>query len=59
MKHSPGRDDDQAWFWTEEWQAGERQVDEDIAAGRTIGPFYSAEEMFDALDKIAPVTGTD
>lgn len=26
---------DQAWFWTPEWQAGERQVDEDVAAGRT------------------------
>ena len=24
---------DQAWFWTEEWQAGERAVDRDIAAG--------------------------
>jgi hypothetical protein len=26
--------DDQAYFWTEEWQAAERRVDEDIAAGR-------------------------
>jgi hypothetical protein len=25
---------DQAWFWTERWQAGEREADEDIAAGR-------------------------
>ena len=25
---------DQLWFWTPEWQAGERQVDEDLAAGR-------------------------
>ena len=25
---------DQAWFWTEEWQAGEREADEDIAQGR-------------------------
>lgn len=23
-----------AWFWTPEWQAGEREVDEDLAAGR-------------------------
>ncbi|MFN0093412.1 MAG: AbrB family transcriptional regulator [Dehalococcoidia bacterium] len=29
------RDPDQWWFWTDEWQAGERQADEDIAAGRT------------------------
>ena len=25
---------DQWWFWTDEWQAKEREVDEDIAAGR-------------------------
>lgn len=26
--------DSQAWFWTEEWQTDEREVDEDIKAGR-------------------------
>ncbi|MEH0546852.1 hypothetical protein QA802_28335 [Streptomyces sp. B21-105] len=26
---------DQAWFWTERWQAGEREAGEDIAAGPT------------------------
>jgi bifunctional DNA-binding transcriptional regulator/antitoxin component of YhaV-PrlF toxin-antitoxin module len=25
----------QAWFWTPQWQEGERRADEDIAAGRT------------------------
>jgi antitoxin PrlF len=40
---------DQAWFWAESWQAGERRASEDIAAGRTCGPFDSAEDMFDAL----------
>lgn len=24
---------DQRWFWTEEWQAGEREASEEIAAG--------------------------
>ena len=24
----------QSWFWTKEWQEGERRVDEDIRAGR-------------------------
>lgn len=24
----------QAWYWTPEWQAAEREADEDIAAGR-------------------------
>lgn len=26
---------DQAWFWTERWQAMERQADADVAAERT------------------------
>lgn len=26
--------DDQAWYWTKQWQRWERQADEDIAAGR-------------------------
>lgn len=25
---------DQAWFWSPEWQAAEREIDEDLAAGR-------------------------
>lgn len=39
---------DQAWFWTEEWQAGERQVDEDIDAGRNER-FDSAADFAAAL----------
>jgi antitoxin MazE len=27
---------DQAWFWTDRWQAMEREADADIAAGRVI-----------------------
>lgn len=30
------RRDPQAWFWSPEWQAGERAADADIAAGRTV-----------------------
>jgi hypothetical protein len=26
--------DDQAWFWTPEWQAKEREADEDLRLGR-------------------------
>jgi len=33
---------DQAWFWTESWQAGEREASADIAAGRG--------EQFDSTD---------
>ena len=36
---------DQAWFWTPEWQAGEREVEEDKKAGRVSGPFDTIEEL--------------
>lgn len=45
-------DPDQAWFWTEEWQKGEREADEDIRAGRTYGPFDSVEEMMKHFEAI-------
>jgi hypothetical protein len=35
---------DQAWFWTEEWQAKEREADADEAAGRMI--FHASTEEF-------------
>jgi len=38
----------QAWYWTPEWQAGEREADAQEAAG--LGEtFDSAEEFLDAL----------
>jgi bifunctional DNA-binding transcriptional regulator/antitoxin component of YhaV-PrlF toxin-antitoxin module len=39
---------DQAWFWTEEWQAGEREASADIAAGRTT-EHKSVDDMFGHL----------
>lgn len=41
-------DASQAWFWTPEWQAGEREADADIAAGR-VERFESDEEFLEAL----------
>jgi bifunctional DNA-binding transcriptional regulator/antitoxin component of YhaV-PrlF toxin-antitoxin module len=38
----------QAWFWDPEWQAGEREADADLAAGR-LESFESAEELLSAL----------
>ena len=38
----------QAWFWTSEWQEGEREADADRAAGR-IETFNSGEEFIGAL----------
>ncbi len=34
----------QAWFWTDAWQARERQVDEDLAAGQVTS--YDDGESF-------------
>ena len=42
-------DASQAWFWTPEWQAGERQADAEIAAGLGMR-FESDEEMIAFLD---------
>jgi hypothetical protein len=48
---SDGRiDSDQAWFWTREWQARERDADDDLAAGR-VTTFESNEEFLAALDE--------
>ena len=47
---------DQAWFFTPEWLAGEREADEDIAARR--GTVHeSAEDMFAHLDPLGPTDG--
>jgi antitoxin PrlF len=43
-------DPDQAWFWTPEWQAGERDADADVAAGRRTR-YHSDEEFLAALDE--------
>jgi bifunctional DNA-binding transcriptional regulator/antitoxin component of YhaV-PrlF toxin-antitoxin module len=42
----------QAWFWTEEWQAGEREVDEELARGDYLD-FASGEELMAHLRRIA------
>lgn len=47
---SSGKAADQAWFWTPEWQEGEREVDEHIAGGRTAY-FDSVDEFLAALDR--------
>ena len=39
---------DQMWFWTPEWQAREREADEDIRAGRAKS-FRSADELIRSL----------
>ena len=46
-------DPDQAWFWTPEWQAKEREADADIAAGRGI-LFDSDQEFIEHLKSVPP-----
>lgn len=43
-------DKSQAYFWTEEWQQGEREADEDIRAGR-IQVFGSLDELLKELEE--------
>jgi AbrB family looped-hinge helix DNA binding protein len=38
-----------AWYWTEQWQAGEREVDEEIARNGP-GPYLSEEKFLASLD---------
>lgn len=46
-------DPDQAWFWTPEWQEGEREADADLAAGRA-NTFRSTDEFIAHLKSVAP-----
>ena len=41
-------DPDQAYFWTPEWQAAEREADEDIEAGR-VERYRSKEAFLDSF----------
>ena len=45
-------DKEQAWFWTERWQQGEREAEEDIRAGR-IHSFDGADQAVAFLHKRA------
>lgn len=48
---SDGRiDSEQAWFWTREWQAKEREADDDLAVGR-VTSYESDDEFLAALDE--------
>lgn len=46
-------DPDQAWFWTPEWQEGEREADAQISSGDLVR-FDSDEEFLNYLDSIPP-----
>ncbi len=44
----------QEWFWTREWQEGEREADEDIKEGRISEPM-TVDEMRRFFDEKNPV----
>lgn len=43
-------DEDQAWFWTEEWQKGEKEVDEAIKKGE-VDSFKDVGDIRKHLEK--------
>lgn len=43
---------DQAWFWTEEWQAKEREADQDIQRGRVSKPYTTKREFESVLQRL-------
>jgi len=45
-------DPDQAWFWTPEWQEGEREVDASLADPNREPRAMSGEEFLAHLDEI-------
>ena len=51
------QDQDQWWYWTDEWQAGEKQIVEDRAAGRRGPVFASGDEFLAALRETAASDG--
>ena len=42
-------DKDQTWFWTEEWQAAEREAEDDLRTGR-VKAFETLDELIADLD---------
>lgn len=43
---------DQAWFWTEEWQAKEREADQDIRRERVSKPYKTKRELESVLQRL-------
>ena len=44
-------DKEQAWWWVEEWQKGEREAEKDIREERLYGPFGSVKEFKESIKK--------
>ena len=46
----------QSWFWSPEWQAGEREAEADLAAGR-IETFDSSDRLLSELEQRTKTSG--
>ncbi len=44
-------DDNQSWFWSEEWQAAEKEGDGEVEKGEVSPTFQTAEEGIEWLKK--------
>src|SRR4030065_229409 len=44
---------EQVWFWSQRWQAMEREAQADIAAGR-VSEYDSVKDALAALDRLEP-----
>jgi antitoxin MazE len=49
---------EQAWFWTDKWQAKEREADDSLAVGH-VTTFDTAEDFLAHLDGIATDDAAD
>jgi len=41
---------EQAWFWSKEWQEGEKEAEKDIAS-RRVKSFENIDDLLEDLDK--------
>jgi AbrB family looped-hinge helix DNA binding protein len=44
-------DPDQTWWWTEEWQKGEREAETEAREGKLFGPFSTVEQFKSAIGR--------
>lgn len=50
--HAEEQPDDQEWFWTAEWQEGEKEATSEIQSGQLSRPLRSVEEIRQYLSEL-------
>jgi AbrB family looped-hinge helix DNA binding protein len=43
-------DSDQTWWWTEEWQKGEREAEKEVREGKLLDSFSTVEQFKSAVE---------